>query len=396
MPGWTTFDAFLADVSQAPNDAARSRFVDALLRERRAFPWVEGTVATFVFRGQAQSVALNLDTIPSDPPFMPFERLAGTDLWTLRYPFETDDLLDYLLAIDDPGTPLAHETDIPGRVARHWRPDPLNPLFVDAGGTRVSVLRLAGARPFPNWASFAAVPRGQVTEHTLPSTQIAFGDRKVWLYTPPGYDAAAPLPLLILQDGQWAAGPLQAAATADALIKHRRLKPLLIAMVQSASNSAERDREYVQADRYYSFLITELLPFIQSMHKVEMREVGLGGVAIGAVAAAQAALNNPAVFSRLLMISPPLGKGSYQEPLRGVVHSFLNTGRMPARIFHSVGRYEGRARFIKPAQSIRSVLSESGSTAYRFVETGSGHGLVGFRSILPEALAWCFPGAASE
>ncbi|MBK8024188.1 MAG: DUF3327 domain-containing protein [Chloroflexi bacterium] len=395
MPGWNSFDAFLADVSQAPDEAARRRLVDRLQSERAVFPWIEGNVATFVYRGDAQSVALNLDTIPSDPPFMPLERLPGTDFWYLRYPFEPDDLLDYLLAVDDPGTPLAHEVDVAGRVATHWRADSLNPNRMEAGSTAVSVLRMPDARPFPDWNALRGVPRGSVTEHTIDSTNISMSDRKVWVYTPPGYETAgSAYPVLILQDGQWAAGPLQVPSIADALIKHRRLKPVIIIMVQSATQPAEREREYIRADRYYTFLISELLPFIQTRYRVDMTQVGIGGVAVGAVAAAAAALNNPVVFSRLMLVSMPLGKGTFQDELREIVKRFNSAGKLPARIFQSIGRYESRARFVRPAQALRTILDGTPGLEYRYAELGSGHGLVGFRGILPEALAWVFPGDA--
>ncbi len=48
-------------------------------------------------------------------------------------------------------------------------------------------------------------------------------------------------PLLIFQDGQWANGPLQMPAIADVLIKHKRMKPMVIAMLQSGSHQ-ERNR----------------------------------------------------------------------------------------------------------------------------------------------------------
>ncbi len=111
--------------------------------------------------------------------------------------------------------------------------------------------------------------------------------------------------------------------------------------------------------------------------------MGIGGVAIGATAAAHAALKNPAVFTHLVMISPAL---------QNFAARFENAERLPQRIFQSVGRYEARGRFIKPALAARDILQRRSGVAYRFVETGSGHGLVGFRSILPEALAWVFPG----
>jgi hypothetical protein len=96
------------------------------------------------------------------------------------------------------------------------------------------------------------------------------------------------------------------------------------------------------------------------------------------------------------MISPPLGKGVAQEQLRLYIERFAEADLLPKRIFQSVGRYEIRSRFIKPAQVLRGVLEarrqQRGDIAYQFVEIGSGHGLVGFRSVFPEALAHAFPG----
>jgi len=71
---------------------------------------------------------------------------------------------------------------------------------------------------------------------------------------------------------------------------------------------------------------------------------------------------------------------------------FDDTERLPARIFHSVGRYESSARFKKPARELREILNRRRTeTNYQYVEIGSGHSLVAFRSVLPEALAWTIP-----
>ena len=40
-------------------------------------------------------------------------------------------------------------------------------------------------------------------------------------------------PLLVLLDGQWMVGPVQVPFIADALIKHGRLEPVVIAMSES-------------------------------------------------------------------------------------------------------------------------------------------------------------------
>lgn len=394
MPRWSSFDAFLDDAAQVENGEERQLLVYELLSEHPNWPWVEDNQATFVYAGDAHNVALNLDTIPSDPPFAPMQLLEGTTLWYVRYPFAADDLLDYMLAVDDPLTPLAQETNIVERVTTHWQPDPLNPLRMTTAQMNVSVLRMNEARPFLDWTALKAVPRGRVFEHPIDSDSLNYRGRKLWIYTPPNYEGSGmAYPLLIVQDGQWAIGPLQLPAIADALIKHRRMQPTVIAMIQSGSQE-ERNRDYISNDSYYNFVLSELMPFVQTHYRIDSNRVAIGGVAVGAVAAAHAALKNPAVFSRLILISPPLGKGEFGDELREYNKRFQEADILPKRIFQSVGRYEAKSRFYKPAHALRMILEGVKQVDYKYVETASGHGLVGFRSVLPEALAWTFPGDA--
>jgi enterochelin esterase-like enzyme len=395
MPTWDSFHAFLAAARRTDDEAARQQLVDELLLNRPAWPWIEGNRATFVFsKLGAHNVALNMDIIKADPPFAPMTNLQGTTLWYITLDFAADDLLDYMLAIDDPMTPLAAEKDIVGRVALHWRTDRLNPLTMHTAQMDVSVLRMSAARPFPDWAAMPHIPRGQVHEHTIDSPQLGFTGRKLWVYTPPGYENSGMVyPLLILHEGQWAAGPLQVPYIADALIKHQRMQPVVIAMEQSGSQE-NRIRDYVSNDRHYAHTLLELLPFVQTQYRIDSTHLGVGGVGVGAIGAAHAALKNPAVFTGLIMISPPLGKGVAEEQLAQYAARFRDAALLPRHIFQSVGRYEIRSRFYRPAQVLREVLEPRQDIYYQFAEIGSGHGLVAFKSVFPEALAWVFPGEA--
>ncbi len=393
MPRWTDFDTFVAEVERARRDGDRQTLVDELMIERREWPWIQGNKATFIFNslGARKNVSLNLDTIKADPPFAPLKQLEGTTLWHLTRTFAEDDLLDYLLAVDDPLTPLSQEADILARVTQFWRVDPANRLKMSTEQQDVSVLRMTDARPYLDWTALGAVPRGTVDTLTFDSDQLHFKGRSLWVYTPPGYEGSGlAYPLLILQDGQWANGPLQVPAIADALIKHNRLAPLVIAMVQSGAQS-ERLLEYTSNDQHYNSLVLEILPLMQSQYRIDSAHIGIGGVANGAVAAAHAALKNPAVFNSLIMISPPLGKGQDEDLLSQYRARFEQASVLPSRIFQSVGRYEGKARFLRPAQALHNILDKRSMNGYTYTEIGSGHGLVAFRSIMPEALAWAFP-----
>jgi enterochelin esterase-like enzyme len=393
MPRWTDFDTFVAEVESARRDGDRQTLVDELLVERREWPWIQGNKATFIFNslGARKNVSLNMDTIKADPPFAPLKQLEGTTLWHLTRTFAEDDLLDYMLAVDDPLTPLSQESDVLARIVKYWRVDPANPLKMSSGQQDVSVLRMANARPYLDWNSLGAVPRGKVDELTFDSEQLGFKGRNLWVYTPPGYEGSGlAYPLLILQDGQWANGPLQVPAIADALIKHKRLMPLVIAMVQSG-NQNERIFEYTSNDQHYNSLLLEVLPMVQSHYRIDSANMGVGGVGNGAVAAAHAVLKNPAVFSSLIMISAPLGKGQDEDILSKYAGRFEQAPVLPQRVFQSVGRYESKARFVRPAQALRDILKLGLGDGYQYAEIGSGHSLAAFRSILPEALAWIFP-----
>ena len=390
MSDWDTFEAFLAEINELDDAKQQQDLVNALLRQRPNWPWIEGNQVTFIHsQAGTTSAALNLDTIKEDPPFAPMTHLEGTSLWYVTQEFEPDDLLDYMLAIDDPMTPLAGEKNLVERVTRHWQVDPLNERQIKTAQINVSVLQMPQARPFPDWTAMPGVPRGAVNEHTIDSRQLGFKGRNVSVYTPPGYDTSSDeYPALMLMDALWCTGPLQIPSIADALIKHKRMQPTVIAMIESPPQD-QRPRELLTNDRHALFLLSELLPFLQSQYHINSLDAGVGGVGMGAIASLHATLSNPAAFSHLIMISPPLQ--GQEISLQAYRRRVEIAGMLPAYIFQAVGRYETFSRFLKPGRRLAEVIEKRNDVAYRFVEHGSGHGLVGFKGIFPEALAWTYP-----
>ena len=387
---WPTFLKFLDEARESTVQHRRD-MVRALLNQH-VFPWIEDDLATFVsIQPGAERVAVNLDSIDEDPPFMPMVRLDGTDMWYLQRQFSSDELLDYLIVVDDPMTPLSTETDILSRIQNFWQTDSLNPSSIRTAQLETSVLRMPDARPFPDWQAMTDVPRGQVFEHLFDSASLNFTDRKLWVYTPPGYDrnGSQSYPLLIMLDGQWMNGPLQVPYIADALIKHNQMEPVVIAMKQSAGQSG-RGRDYVSNDDHLSALTDELIPMLQQEYRINTTDVGIAGAGVGAIASAHAALRSPFTFTRLGMMSPPLGAGSFEEQLRQYYERFQMNPTLPKRIFQSVGAYEQYERFYKPGLQLSELLTrragEKDNVDYQFVEIGSGHSLLAFRSVAPELL----------
>ncbi len=393
---WDSFIQFLCEIYQTP-ERERQALVDELISSHDAWPWVERDRATFVYDSwTAESVALNLDIVNRDPPFEDMVRLDETSLWYYQRYFDRDALVDYMFAIDDPGTPLAQEIDLMDRVGTYWQADQLNAMSVTSNQVETSILQMPRARPFPNWSAMPAVPRGRVYRHRFNSQQLGFSGRSLWVYTPPGYRAGHGVNyrLLVLMDGQWAMNALEAPFIADALIKHGRMEPIIIAMIAGGTPS-DRLSEYLGNDKHYAMIAAELLPFLQAEHRIEPLDLGLAGVGEGAVAAVHAALKNPAIFSHLIIISPPLGREPTVRLLKEYAQRFRDSPILPQRIFHSVGRYEQDLRYYQPALALRGILerrmARDPALRYRFVEIGSGHSLAAFKSVLPEALSHAFP-----
>ena len=395
-PRWNSFIQFLSETYQVGAEE-RQDIAEELVSSRRDWPWVERDRATFVYHSySAHSVALSIDIVDRDPPFEYLVRLEDTSLWYYQRYFDQDALLDYVFAVNDPGTPLAQEVDLVNRISKFWEVDRFNAMTIHASQINTSVLQMPKARPFPNWREMRAVPRGRVDRHSFSSTQMSFTGRNLWVYTPPDYDPDddRPYPLLVFMDGQWARDVLEMPYIADALLKHRRMEPVIIAMLASGSQP-DRVSEYISSDRHYAMILTELLPFLQTEYKIESVDLGLGGVGEGAVAAAHAALKNPAIFTHLMMVSPPLGRGPAAQKLQEYARRFRDSPLLPRRIFQSVGRYEQNLRFYQPALALRGILEHreryDANLDYKFVELGSGHSLAAFKSVMPEALSHTFP-----
>jgi enterochelin esterase-like enzyme len=154
----------------------------------------------------------------------------------------------------------------------------------------------------------------------------------------------------------------------------------------------QRLSEFIDSERFVLFALSELLPYISSKYSIDSLSLGIGGVGLGAIAAAHVALNSFNAFSRLILLSPPLqGQNRSESGLQNYRRRFETASQLPARIFQSVGRYEQFSRFVKPGRRLAESIRKHGDADLRFVETGSGHSLAAFKAIFPEALAWTFP-----
>jgi enterochelin esterase family protein len=357
-------------------DAGAARaFVDS-----HDFPLVEGTRATFVYRGKADGVHLQ-HWIYGLPSAMPFARIDGTNLWYLVIDLPERSRFEYKLEIVSGDHRRLIKDPINSRVAH-------NPFGAN------SVCHGTGYET-PEWTQHDPEARpGEIRESTIQSH--AFGRRRrLRVYLPARFRRTRRYPLLIVHD---AGDYLRYAAlqsVLDNLIHRLEIPPTIVALTRSR----ERLTEYADDPRHATFLAEELVPRLESRYPLmsDPSHRVLMGASFGAVAALAAAWRYPGRFGRLLLQSGSFAftdigeqkRGPAFEPVVRFVNAFReNPGRPSERLFVSCGTYES---LIYENRSMVPFLQEAGMEV-RYVEARDGHNWENWRDRLREGLSWLTPG----
>ncbi|MEM6795294.1 MAG: alpha/beta hydrolase-fold protein [Acidobacteriota bacterium] len=349
-------------------------------REGRAFPIVEGTSITFVFRGEAEAVLLQHFIFGLETS-QPFERAPETDLWYLVLELPRDSTLQYKLNIITDG-------------GHRWILDPLNrERALDPFGAN-SVVRTSGTER-PEWTREHEETRpGEIVQTSLWSDAFK-EERRVLLYLPARFRRTRRYPLLIVHDGHDYLRYSGLKTVLDNLIHRLEVAPMIVAF----TNAAERLDEYPDNPAHARFLTEELTPHLQDRWPLrdDPAHRGLMGASFGGVAALSTAWRNPGFYSRLLLQSGsfaftdigPNRRGPAFEPVVRFVNEFRRRpGRPSERVFMSCGTYES---LIYENRSMVPLLQDTGMEV-RWVEARDGHNWINWRDRLRVGLSWLFPG----
>lgn len=322
-------------------------------------------------------------------------RLPGSDVWFRTYRLRSDWRGSYRFLPTDSPRDLQHVDDW-SKYSDRFQPDPLNPRKLvwprdpDDPEDRdevLSVVELPDAPPQLWFKPRPATPAGSVEEHRVRSE--LGNERRVWVYTPPGYTASGePYGLALLFDGAVWARMMPIAPTLDNLLADGKTPPLVAVMVGSVNRSVELPCHQPFVD----FLVRELVPWVQERWHVtnDPARVIAAGQSYGGLAAAFVALRSPQTIGNVLGQSTSCwwkDETDFDMEAEWLTQEFVRSPRVPIRRFYlEAGLMEtGHHAILQGNRHFRHILELKGyDVTYR--EYNGGHDYLCWRGGLADGL----------
>lgn len=328
--------------------------------------------------------------------------LPNSDLWYRTYRLRSDLRTGYWLSLNDPLIPLREIKD----MGTHWsryQLDPFNPRThtypkddetPDDEDFLFSLLELPDVSTQPWITPRPDVAQGRVEMFRLQS-QILGNERRVWIYTPSGYEKSGePYGLLLVFDGLAYIHPnlVPTPTILDNLLHAGKIPPLVAVFPDSLSMET-RSSELPCNPSFVEYLTSELLSWVRQRYHVtdSPARTIVAGSSYGGLAAAFVGLTAPQVFGKVLSQSGAFwynGSGRHDIDAEWILpRRFVESPHLPLRFYLEVGLLERTrdADMVLCNRHMRDVLEAKGyEVAYR--EYMGGHDYICWRGSFAEGL----------
>ncbi len=291
----SSFQDFLDRVNNAiyPD---RPGIVDSFLAAVPSIPFVEDSVAHFLYRGAVTSVTVPGDANGWDIASFPMVKLSSTDLWYVSQTFERDARLDYKFVLN----------------GSNWILDPRNPHTVSGGFGPNSELAMPDYVQPWDIAYRAGAKHGRSESLSLHSG-IRGTNYTVQVFLPFGYDStSAAYPSVYFQDGGEYVSLGSSINVLNNLIDSGLVRPLIAVFVTPIN----RNGEYAGSLRndYMNFFVSELVPYIDAHYRTiaEPRFRAVLGDSYGGNISGLISYTHPEVFGNCGLHSAAFQPNSYE------------------------------------------------------------------------------------
>lgn len=286
-----------------------------------------------------------------------------------------------------------------------FRLDPVNrhcPVLDFGDGCGASLACGADADPHPDWDTPAGASSARGTVRTRHDWSVAGQQRSTYLYVPPSRrESSAPVPLVVLLDGEQWFDRAGLADAFDAGIARGAMGPVAVLGI-SAAHDVPRLADMCRCDEILEFTLEHALGWAAELLAAAGLETAAGpagraitGASLGGYIALAAAVRSPGHFGAVLAQSPSLWASPHGGSPRDLAtmdgpgwlaDQFTHSPPQPSpQIRMSVGSRESESL---PIAEAFHDLSVRAGWEIAFETRAGGHDIAWWREELSEFTAW--------
>jgi enterochelin esterase-like enzyme len=261
--------------------------------------------------------------------------------------------------------------------AGDYRLDPRNSRKAARVGGDASEVVMPGYLSPREFAEPPVNPAGKVIEAMVPGAIVR--ERRVIVYTPPGYDRAKKYPLAVFHDGALVVNTGEAPRVLDWLIAHDEIHPIVAAFVDPVS----RTDDFRHAAPMRDFVATELMSWVGTHYSITplAEDHAIIGISAGARAALDAMASYPGVFGKSGLMIAALNESDMTTiPVRQGEGLQLQVTVLAAA-------YDQLYR--RSSELVRDSLKTRGH-AVKYIEVAEGHSTLTWKNHLHDVLISLF------
>lgn len=241
-----------------------------------------------------------------------------------------------------------------------------------------------------------------VTRQILVHSKEYGRDRRVWVYTPPGYDARRkqPYPLFIGFDGNEAVDPrmMNMPGMLDSLLEVKSA-PAFVGVFIDDSLGAARSSELGNSAKFGKFMAAEIIPYVRKNWNVtrDPHRTIVTGSSAGGIGSANLAFFYSEIFGNVISQSGAFwraNEGSNGGPFEWLTSQVAASAKKDIRFVMDVGSQEtGKVMggtgpvFIEANRRLRDVLQQKGYSVTYTEIPGGTHSVDSWRVALPGEVA---------
>lgn len=368
-----SFQSFITYLNITSDSVQKKNSIDSFIsaNQSNGFPYVEGSVANFVYRGNVSSAVLAGDFNSWQTNYQ-MTKVWGTNFWYFSKQFELNARLDYKIVLN--GT--------------NWILDPLNPRTCAGGFGPNSELAMPGYIQPWEITYRAGIPHGTVESRSIYSVSTG-SYYSIKIYLPPGYTPTGNTlyPTVYFQDGFEYIDLAGSINMLDNLIDSNLIQPCIGIFVKPNN----RNNEYAGAlrNKYSQFFATELVRYIDSLYKTNPQPSSrvILGDSYGGNISALISYNYSELFGNCGIHS-----GAFQPNGYEVFNLITNGPKKNIRYYSVWGTYES---LYQNMRNFRDILIGKGYD-FSWLELPEGHSWGLWRATTDLMLKKFIPGTTTH